>query len=45
MYASFCLQAGSLPEYMPDLQIKNKELFTLTSFALSLLLAYRTNAG
>ncbi len=32
------VQAGSLPAELPDLQIKSKELFGLTSFALSLLL-------
>jgi hypothetical protein len=35
---SWCVQAGVLPESFPDLEIRSKELFGLTSFALSLLL-------
>ena len=33
-----CLQAGLLPVEFPDLELKSKEPFALTSFALSLLL-------
>ncbi|GAB4816433.1 hypothetical protein N2152v2_003479 [Parachlorella kessleri] len=36
---------GVLPPSFPDVEIKSKELFGLTSFALALLLAYRTNAS
>ncbi|GAB4817593.1 hypothetical protein N2152v2_004639 [Parachlorella kessleri] len=38
-------EAGALPAGFPDLEIKAKELFGLTSFALSLLLVFRTNAS
>ena len=37
--------AGYLPEWAPSVQLNSKEVFGLTSFALSLLLAYRTNAS
>ena len=34
----FSLQAGLLPLMFPDIELNSKEPFTLTSFALSLLL-------
>ncbi len=34
-----------LPALFPSLEIRNKEIFGLTSFALSLLLVFRTNAS
>jgi hypothetical protein len=36
--SDWCVQAGMLPPSFPDLEIRSKELFGLTSFALSLLL-------
>jgi len=39
------LQAGMLPAFLPALDAKFKELFGMTSFALSLLLVFRTNAS
>lgn len=38
-------QTGVLPADLPDLLLKTKEPFGLTSFALSLLLVFRTNAS
>lgn len=40
----FDVQAGVLPVALPSLQFHSKEPFGLTSFALSLLLVFRTNA-
>ena len=37
--------AGVLPGYLPDLELNSKEPFTLTAFALSLLLVFRTNSS
>jgi hypothetical protein len=37
-------QAGVIPLWAPSLQLNSKEVFGLTSFALSLLLVFRTNA-
>lgn len=37
-------QMGIFP-FLPDISIKSKELFGLTSFALSLLLVFRTNSS
>ena len=39
------VQGGLLPAWLPDLELRTKEPFTLTSFALSLLLVFRTNAS
>ena len=39
-----CEQQGVLPEGLPELTLSAKEPFTLTSFALSLLLVFRTNS-
>ena len=38
-------QEGQLPAWLPSLQVASKEPFGLTSFALSLLLVFRTNAS
>lgn len=42
-YAASRLLLQSFPE-LPDVSLSAKEPFTLTSFALSLLLVFRTNA-
>lgn len=39
------MQAGLLPAFLPALGGQLKELFNLTSFALSLLLVFRTNSS
>lgn len=39
------LTAGLLADFMPDLAVKTLGPFTLSSFALSLLLVFRTNAS
>ncbi|GAB4816315.1 hypothetical protein N2152v2_003361 [Parachlorella kessleri] len=38
-------EAGLLPLMFPDIELNSKEPFTLTSFALSLLLVFRTNSS
>ncbi|GAB4818998.1 hypothetical protein N2152v2_006044 [Parachlorella kessleri] len=41
----YARQTGVLPETLPDFLLRSKEPFALTSFALSLLLVFRTNAS
>ncbi|KAI8476730.1 MAG: Bestrophin, RFP-TM, chloride channel-domain-containing protein [Monoraphidium minutum] len=36
---------GTLPDFLPSLQLASKEPFGLTSFALSLMLVFRTNTS
>jgi len=38
------MQMGMFPLWVPSVQLNSKEVFGLTSFALSLLLVFRTNA-